>query len=150
MLEKRKTLPNYEDRLAPGAGGLTIFSLATPSVEPLENDDLNNGWSYRIAAVHSNNFYSGPGARLFYHADQTNIQSNHLIQELKCYKKNEIWILVDRFANAAPNSHLSATIDESTKILRLFYSSGNETWQEQVLNITDPNAVYIETSEMAL
>lgn len=59
----------------------------------------------------------------------------------------DTWTNGSRIYNAPPNSHLSATIDKSTDILKLFYSYVDETSGTQYLTnsytkITDSNYGY--------
>lgn len=88
-----------------------------------KNDgEPENGWDvYRMTAVYSKNFASGAGCRLFYHSNNSSV-----VQEL--IWNNETWRKGASF-DAYPKSHLSATIDESTKILRLFYSTRRRALQ---------------------
>lgn len=111
--------------------------------EQLSDNEHKNGWDrYRMAAVHSDKFHPGPGVRLFYHSGQIANQS-FWVQELIWDQKSDNWTMGARFPDAFPNSHLAATIDASTNILRLFYSAGNGTLQERTLNITDLKTGYV-------
>ena len=108
---------------------------------PSQGDDPKNGWDgYRMAAVYSVNFDNGPGIRLFYHAGQLNGTS--VVQELIWNQKNDSWSKGAELLKPYPNSHLAATVDENSKILRLFFSSGNQTLSEEWLNITNTQAGY--------
>ena len=93
-----------------------------------------------MAAVYSKNFHSGPGIRLFYHAEQLN--GNSSVQEMVWNQRNDSWSNGAKLSSPWPNSHLAATIDESTHILRLFFSSGSQTLQESYTNISAPNDGY--------
>ena len=111
------------------------------SLPPGDNNDVENSWdSYRMAAVYSTNFYTGPGIRLFYHSQQLNGSS--FVQEMIWIQTNDTWSAGAKLSNVWPNSHMVATMDNSTNILRLFFSSGGNTLQEMWLPITDPNAEY--------
>ncbi|MCJ1266135.1 hypothetical protein MMC22_006017 [Lobaria immixta] len=116
----------------------TLSNRSVPVAEP----QASGSDSYRMAAVYSDKFHSGAGCRLFYHA------TGKLVQEMIWNQTNDNWTSGATFDDALPNSHLSATIDESTQILRLFYYSyGNETNGTQNLtysytNITNPTYGY--------
>lgn len=144
MREKRKIL-NSSDYWEPGRlSSMYSTSPFAKASTPSSDDGPQNGWDrFRMAAVFSKEFYSGPGARLFYHADSS-------VQELIWDQKSDSWTPGTTFPKAFPTSHLAATIDESTKLLRLFYSNGNGGLQEQVLNITDPKAIYVESTWSAI
>ena len=88
-----------------------------------------------MAAVYSVNFDDGPGIRLFYHAVQLNGTS--LVQELVWNQKNDSWSRGAQLSRPYPNSHLAAAVDENSKILRVFFSSGSNTLAEEWLNITN-------------
>ncbi|KAI9830906.1 MAG: hypothetical protein M1838_005775 [Thelocarpon superellum] len=70
----------------------------------------NGGLS--LAAVYSSTFSTGPGARLYYHADDGS--GTAFVQE----------------------SRLSATVDADA--VRLFYCSGSGTLQESYMLLSDP------------
>lgn len=110
----------------------------------ITDDDLTNGWHrYRMAAVYSENFHDGPGCRLFYHTGSFSERSNW-VQELIWNRKKDSWTIGNKVTfEAVLNSHLSATIDQSTRVLRLFYSTGDSVLQESWLDISDPNGQYI-------
>lgn len=93
-----------------------------------------------MAAVYSSNFHSGPGVRLYYHAEQLN--GANFIQEVIWDQRTDKWSSGAQIQGAWPNSHLAATIDESTQVLRLFFSSGNNNLQEVWTLITDPHGKY--------
>ena len=98
------------------------------------------GWNgFRMAAAYSANFSSGPGARLFYHGGNA---SATWIQELVWNHRNDSWRPGASIFGADPTSHLTATIEPSSLVLRLFYSSGGGTVEEQWLNVTAPDATY--------
>lgn len=92
-----------------------------------------------MAAVYSENFASGAGCRLFYHAGNA---TRSWVQELIWDKTNDTWtpgLIID---DVLSNSHLSATIDDNSQILRLFYVSKKEQLQHSYLNITEHNQRY--------
>ena len=106
-----------------------------------QGEDPKNDWDgYRMASVYSVNFDNGPGIRLFYHAAQLNGTS--VVQELIWNQKNDSWSKGASLSKPYPNSHLTATVDETSKILRLFFSSGNNTLSEEWLNITNTSGGY--------
>lgn len=114
-----------------------VASLSSPTV----TQDPKNDWDgYRMAAVYSENFHSGPGLRLYYHAE--NLTGPAYVQELIWTQSNDSWANGAKLHNPWPNSHLAATIDESTQILRLFFSSGNNTLQEAWTSVSDPTGTY--------
>ena len=95
-----------------------------------------------MAAAYSTRFHGGPAARLFYHSVATDGTAR--VQELVWNQTADSWALGATLTDPYPNSHLAVTIDNSTQLLRLFYSSGNLTLGESWLNISDPNGVYRE------
>ena len=142
LQEKRNyaTMPAWE----PGSLGSmkvqAIGNISVPETNSVENPP--NDWdSYRMAAVYSTEFYGGPGARLFYHSLAAP-NGTSCVQELIWNQTADTWSLGATLADPYPNSHLAVTIDDSTRMLRLFYSVGNLTLQESFLNISDPNGVY--------
>ena len=64
------------------------------------------------------------------------------MQELIWTQSNDSWAHGAKLPNPWPTSHLAATIDESTQILRLFFSSGNNTLQEAWMSLSDPTGTY--------
>ena len=104
-----------------------------------QQDPVNDWDGFRMTAVHSPNFQAGPQARLFFR-QQAN--GNNVIQELIWDQNADIWSKGTSFTDAWPTSHMAATIDESMKILRLFFSIGNRTLQEYWTDISKPNAGY--------
>lgn len=108
---------------------------------PSRGNDPKNDWDgYRMAAVYSVNFDDGPGIRLFYHAVQLNGSS--FVQEMIWNQKNDSWSKGAEIDKPYPSSHLAVAVDETSKILRLFFSSGNETLSEQWLDISNTKAGY--------
>lgn len=93
-----------------------------------------------MAAVYSTNFSTGAGIRLFYHAELLN--GTTFIQEMIWVQASDQWTKGAEILNVWPNSKLSATIDESNSLLRLFFTTGSETLQELYYNITDPHGGY--------
>ena len=108
---------------------------------PTGSGDPENNWdSYQMAAAYSKGFHSGPGTRFFYHTQELNGTS--YVQELIWYQGNDSWAYGSKLFTPWPNSHLAVTIDNSTNILRLFFSSGHNTLQEMWMSLTDPNSEY--------
>ena len=107
-----------------------------------EDDPVNEWDGYRLAAVYSRNFAAGPQARLFYRSQATD--GTNEIQELIWNHINDTWSKGASFPTAWPTSHFAASIDESTNILRLFFSIGNKTLQEYWTDITTPDTTYRE------
>ena len=93
-----------------------------------------------MAAVYSVNFDDGPGIRLYYHAMQ--LSGSAFVQELIWNQKNDSWSKGAELQDPYPNSHLAVAIDETSEILRIFYSSGNKTLNEKWLNISNTEAGY--------
>ncbi|MCJ1249523.1 hypothetical protein MMC30_006749 [Trapelia coarctata] len=140
-----------EKRLYPGTtvwqpgtinkSNLKAFGNLTAPDNANNDQDPSNGWgSYRMAAVFSQSFKNGPGARLFYHTQSDTGAS--LVQEMLWDMGTDTWSQGYQFSDPWPKSDLTATTDPTTQTLRLFYSSGNLTLQESWLNMTDPSAVY--------
>ena len=65
-----------------------------------------------------------------------------MIQELMWNQTGDTWLKGATFNDAWPTSHLAASIDESTNILRLFFSVGGKTLQEYWTDITTPETAY--------
>ncbi|MCJ1226336.1 hypothetical protein MMC12_002986 [Toensbergia leucococca] len=124
-----------------GASNLAaIGNMSVPSSD-ISTEDPSNDWdSYRLAAVYSTNFATGPGCRLFYHSQDLN--GTTWVQEMIWIQSSDSWTHGASIIGPWPNSDLAATVDESTQILRLFYSAGNLTLQESWLNMSDPRAEY--------
>lgn len=105
------------------------------------DDNPNNDWDgSNIAAVYSNNFPAGPGARLYYHFGKLN--GSQWIQEIIWDQNTDTWEAGAALEGASPNSHIAATIDDHNKAVRVFYCSGNRTLQESWLNMSQPNGKY--------
>ena len=143
MQEKRKVFSS-QDYWEPGSPR-SIVKLNLPVTgnisEPLESGDLKNDWDgYRMAAVYSTKFHAGPGIRLFYHATQLNGTS--FVQEMIWNQNNDSWLQGAVLNRPVPNSHFAVTVDESTNILRVFFSSGDRTLSEEWMDISNPNGVY--------
>lgn len=140
LQEKRKVYSSTEYWEPGSLNSKNLVAVGNLSL-PSEADDPQNDWDgYRMAAVYSENFHSGPGLRLFYHAEQLNGTSH--VQELVWIQSNDSWSQGAKLHDPYPNSHLAATIDESTRTLRLFFSSGNGTLQEAWTSISDPTPNY--------
>lgn len=93
-----------------------------------------------MAAVYSPDFQDGPGIRLFYHAVELN--GSTYVQELIWNQKNDAWSKGAQFSKPYAYSHLAAVVDESTKTLRLLFSSGGKTLSEEWLDISNIQAGY--------
>ncbi|KAL6720993.1 hypothetical protein ACLMJK_000093 [Lecanora helva] len=141
LLQEKRKIYNSTDYWEPGnLNSLNIPMTGNVSL-PSQDDDPVNGWEgYRMSAVYSVNFDDGPGIRLFYHAKQLNGSS--FVQELIWNQKNDSWSKGAELQDPYPNSHLAVTIDETTKILRIFYSSGDKALREEWLDITNTKAGY--------
>ncbi len=139
--EKRMTYANLTSAWGPAnLNSLVLPAIGNMSV-PLGNNDPVNAWdSYSMAAVYSKNFYSGPGIRLFYHAQLGN--GTLYVQEMVWRQDSDTWEKGAEIIGPWPNSRLAATIDESAKILRLFYSSGSQTLQESYIALNDSTGEY--------
>ena len=140
MQEKRKIFSS-SDYWEPGSlSNLKIAAVGNFTL-PSVTQDPENGWDgYRMTAVYSENFHAGPGVRLFYHAE--NLTGAPFVQELIWTQSSDSWTNGAKLLNPWPTSHLAATIDESTQILRLFFSSGNKTLQEAWMSLSDPTGTY--------
>lgn len=64
------------------------------------------------------------------------------MQELIWNQNNDAWTKGEKFSKPYAYSHLSVTVDETQKILRLFFSSGGKTLSEAWLDISDISAGY--------
>ena len=122
--------------------GLTLTGNIQPQgSETTTSKDPSNNWdSYRMAAVYSTKFGTGPGARFFIHQLQSSGQT--FVQEMIWHQSNDSWTYGSQFPDVWPTSHLTATIDETSGLLRLFYSAGNLTLAESYTNITESQGVY--------
>ena len=108
---------------------------------PSATQDPENDWDgYRMAAVYSQNFHTGPGLRLYYRAQ--NLTGASFVQELIWTQTTDSWANGAKLHNPYSNSHMAATIDESTQTVRLFFSSGNNTLQEAWMSLSDPTGTY--------
>lgn len=99
----------------------------------------NMNWDgFRMAAVYHGTM---AGCRLFYHAgNAAGNATENWIQELIWYQNEDTWQPGFRIDGALPNSHLSATIDDSSRILRLFYLNEDKKLQYSYTNITEGQA----------
>lgn len=139
----RNHTTNYWDQIQSIQNRSTSSNISPPDPLPISpgndsphknNGEPENGWDvYRMTAVYSENFESGAGCRLFSHSSN----GSSVVRELIRNKNEEDWSRGATF-DAYPNFHSSATIDESTRILRLFYSTGGRALQY----ITKKNAKY--------
>lgn len=142
MQEKRK---KFNDTLLWEQGTLNPIlrltargNVTTPDSD--DNDPINDWDGYRLAAVYSRKFAAGPEARLFFRSQELNGTSS--VQELIWNQTGDAWSKGFTFDSAWPTSHFSASIDESTNILRLFFSIGGKTLQEYWTDITTPETAY--------
>ena len=141
LLQERRKIYNNTGYWESGPLNNLNISATGNLALPSQGDDPVNDWdSYRMAAVYSVNFDDGPGIRLFYHAAQSNGTS--FVQELIWNQRNDSWSKGAEISKPYPNSHLAVAVDEVSKILRLFFSSGNKTLSEEWLNITNTQAGY--------
>lgn len=141
LQEKRKKFNDslaWEQATLSRLGLRTLGSVETPNNN--DNDPVNDWDGYRLAAVYSRNFVGGPQARLFYRAQENNW--SNWIQEVIWNHSSDSWSKGASFKDPWPTSHFAASIDESTNILRLFYSTGGKTLQEYWTDITTPDTVY--------
>lgn len=102
-------------------------------------NEEDNG-SLRLAAVYSEDFSTGPGARVFYHAMPDDNNQEGFVQELIWDQRGDSWSLGAKIDSPVSISQLAATIDGQA--LRLFYCSGSGALQESWLNMADPKASY--------
>lgn len=140
MQEKRKVFSSTAYWEPGTLNNMNIAAVANLSLPSVTQDPKNDWDGYRMAAVYSENFNTGPGLRLYYHAE--NLTGAAYVQELIWTQSNDSWADGAKLHNPWPNSHLAATIDESTQILRLFFSSGNNTLQEAWMSLLDPTGTY--------
>jgi len=140
LLQENRKIYNNSDPWIPGTlNNLNLVAAGNFSAVP-EEAPQNNWDGYEMAAVYSPNFQDGPGIRLFYHAGAQNGTS--YVQELIWSLKADAWSKGATFSKPYAYSHLAAVVDESQKILRLFFSSGGKTLSEEWLNISNIQAGY--------
>ena len=142
LQEKKKLFPT-PDSVYWEPGPLSNLNLpVTGNVsQPLQSGDPKNNWDgYRMAAVYSSNFHTGPGIRLFYHATQ--LDGTSFVQEMIWRQNNDSWSKGAVLSRPVPNSHLAATVDESTNILRVLFSSGDKTLSEEWIDISSSTTNY--------
>ncbi|KAL8691677.1 MAG: hypothetical protein Q9218_003152 [Villophora microphyllina] len=143
MQEKRKS---FNDLLywEPGTFNpinvAAIGNISLPKSGRSTNDPNNNWDSYRMAAVYSDLFSTGPGTRFFCHQASSN--GTNWVQEYIWTQQTDEWRTGQAIMNVFPNSQIAATLDEKNSLLRLYFSSGNLTLQEVWLNVSDPNSIY--------
>ena len=139
--EKRKIFNNTLYWLPGTINNLNLPAVGNISVPSESNPDPKNGvGSYTMAAVYSQNFTTGPGIRLFYHAELLNGTS--FVQEMIWIQTKDSWTKGAKIPNVWPNSKLAATIDDENGLLRLFFMTGNETIQEMYYDINDAHGEY--------
>lgn len=142
LQEKRKLFSDqlaWEERSLGSQLRITARGNVTTH-ENYDRDPINNWDGFRMTAVHSANFHAGPQARLFFREQA--LDGTSAIQELIWNQTTDIWSKGTSFSDPWPTSHMAATIDESTNILRLFFSTGNNTLQEVWTDISTPNPIY--------
>ena len=140
MQEKRKIFSSSDYWEPASLNNMKIAAIGNFTL-PSVTQDPENGWDgYRMAAVYSEKFHTGPGVRLYYHAE--NLTGAPFVQELIWTQSSDSWTNGAKLLDPWPTSHLAATIDESTQILRLFFSSGNNTLQEAWMSLSDPTGTY--------
>lgn len=140
LQEKRKA---FDDKLNWEPGTLNsqnIGAVGNISLPEKTRDPINTFDSYRMAAVYSVRFATGPGTRLFHHTQSLN--GSTWVQEWIWTQSTDNWQRGQSIPDVFPNSHLAATVDEENMLLRLYYSSGNLTLHEKWINISDPTSVY--------
>lgn len=141
LLQEKRKIFSSTAYWEPGTLNNKNFAAVASLPLPAVTQDPKNEWDgYRMAAVYSGNFRTGPGLRLYYHAE--NLTGAPFVQELIWTQNTDSWVKGAKLLNPWPNSHLAATIDESTQILRLFFSSGNNTLQEAWTSLSDPTGTY--------
>ena len=119
---------------------IEAVGVITPSAGSPGNPEPTNNWdSYRMTATYSENFFGGPQGRLFIHQNSLN---GSFVQEWVWNQTADHWTLGHQLHDPLPGSHLAATVDESSKTLRLYYATANLTLQEKTLNISQPDAAY--------
>ena len=143
LLQEKRNYPGIQTWEPGTLGALhqrAVGNLSLPF--PSSQQDPENRWdSYRMAAVYSTKFFSGPGIRFFYHAQSD--RGATWVQEMIWNQQSDSWTQGAQLKDAWPNSHLAATIEPSTLSLRLFYSAGNLTLQESYLsNISQADGQY--------
>lgn len=141
LLQEKRKIFSSTAYWEPGTlNDMNIAAVGNLSLPSVTQDPKNNWDGYRMAAVYSENFHTGLGLRLYYHAE--NLTGAAYVQELIWTQSTDSWTNGARLNNPWPNSHLAATVDESTQILRLFFSSGNNTLQEAWLSLSDSTGTY--------
>ncbi len=139
--EKRKIFNNTLFWEPGTINNLNLAAVGNISVPSEKSQDPKNGvGSYAMAAVYSADFASGPGIRLFYHAELLNGTS--YVQEMVWNQAKDTWTKGVQIPNVWPNSKLAATIDDSNAMLRLFFTTGDEALQEVFCSIKDEHWKY--------
>ena len=104
--------------------------------------------SYAIASVYSELFPQGPGARLFYHAQNG---THNYLQEMIWNLANDTWTYGATIDGALPTSHIAMVVDEPNAVVRLMFASnsGNADdtkaapqLQEYFLMLNSPTATW--------
>ena len=142
LVQEKRLLPNatiwtdgpLDSSALPAYGNLSI-SESNPEQDP------SNTWDgYRMAAVYSEEFLGGPQTRLYYHAITGGANSVPIVQEMIWSQNNDSWTTGHQFVDAWPNSDLAITTDIATNTIRLYYSSGNLTLQEEWFDLNHQSA----------
>lgn len=142
LLQEKRKIYNDTNYWEPGTLNSKNIPMTGNISLPSGNKDPENEWDgYSLTAVYSTKFHSGPGIRLFYHTLSL-LKGSSFVQEMIWNQENDTWTPGVQLNGVWPKSHMAATIDDSTNILRLFFSSGNNTLQELYLSITDPSGQY--------
>ena len=126
--EKRESDTGYW-----ASGPLTKLNIpvSANSSSPGEGDTTG----LKLTAVFSENFSTGPGARLFFH--QSN-DTEAWVQEMIWTQDNDSWAYGTQIAGPGPESHLSAVVESTSQSLRLVYSTTDNAVKEVWYNITSP------------
>lgn len=142
LIQEKRKIFNNTLYWEPGTiNNLNLAADGNITLPPESAPDLKSGiGSYPMAAVYSQSFSSGAGIRLFYHAEIINGTS--YVQEMVWIQAKDSWTKGAQIPNVWPNSKLAATIDDSNGLLRLFFTSGNQTLQELYCDINDMHWEY--------
>ncbi|MCJ1432568.1 hypothetical protein MMC27_001925 [Xylographa pallens] len=142
LVQEKRLLPNatvwtdgtLDSNALPAYGNLSI------SESNAEQDPSNTWDSYRMAAVYSKEFLGGPQTRLYYHTMTDGTNPVPIVQEMIWLQNNDSWTTGHQFFDAWPNSNLAMTTDIATNTIRLYYSSGNLTLQEEWFDLNHQSA----------
>ncbi|MCJ1285772.1 hypothetical protein MMC26_005113 [Xylographa opegraphella] len=142
LVQEKRLLPNatiwtdgsLDKSNLPAYGNLSI------SESNAEQDPANTWDSYRLAAIYSKDFIGGPQARVYYHTISNGSSVVPIVQEMIWSQNSDSWASGHQFFDPWPNSDLAITTDLDTNTIRLFYSSGNLTLQEQWFDLNHQSA----------